>query len=576
MNKLPLLFAQLLSLSVCIPTHHNLPSPLGGRVWVRGMKLRFSHLPRNSTLLSSATTPLFLAFALALAITSPLTHAKLTVPAVFSDHMVLQREMNTPVWGTADPNEKITVTFAGQEKSTAADNKGNWRIEFAPLPASANPQTLTISGADSSLEIKDVLVGEVWVGSGQSNMAGGAGRYAANDKTLAALLENAPYPKIRLSLSKGAGQPSWSPATREAIEPFSALLFSFGQSLHQELDVPVGLIAGAVGGTPSGSWLSAEAFANDKQCQAAVAEFAKTYDLEKAREKFKTTLAAWEIRKEKLSAEGAKVPRKPNPPVAPGQHQRGTTVGNLYDRFIQPYIGFGIRGVLWDQGESGTAILGVDQVTLMAALINGWRDEWSQGDFPFVYIQKPSGGGCAWDPSDPITREAEAFVTPIPELKANDNGLYREHHINIRNYPNTWMSSASDTGPMVHPTNKWGYGNRAAQVALHAAYDKDVPAYGPSYRSHTVEDNKIRITFHDIGPGLAFKHHDALQGFAIAGDDKIFHWADATIDGDTTLVSSPEVPSPVSVRYAWARNHPWANLFSKNGLPALTFRTDNW
>jgi sialate O-acetylesterase len=239
-------------------------------------------------------------------------------------------------------------------------------------------------------------------------------------------------------------------------------------------------------------------------------------------------------------------------------------------------IPFGIRGVLWDQGESGTAVFGVDQYTLMGALIRGWRKEWGQGDFPFLYVQKPSGEGCAWDPEDPVTNKANKFA-PLPAaVPATASGVYRETHVRIAQYPGTAMVISTDLGSGIHPTNKSGYGSRAARVALGMVYGRKIEYYGPVYASHKVEGNKVRVSFTHVGAGLAFKHGDKLQGFAVAGEDKVFHWADAVIDGDTVVVTSDKVAKPVAVRYAWADKHPWANLFNKDGLPAQTFRTDGW
>ena len=235
-----------------------------------------------------------------------------------------------------------------------------------------------------------------------------------------------------------------------------------------------------------------------------------------------------------------------------------------------------MRGVLWDQGESGTAIMGVDQYTLMGALIRGWRKDWGQGDFPFLYLQKPSGGGPAWDPANAVTKQANAYAAAPPNVPAANDGSYRELHIRILGYPQTAMVTASDLGSGVHPTNKSGYGERAARVALGVAYGKNVEYYGPLYASHVIDGAKIRLHFTHVGQGLAFKHGEALKGFAIAGEDKKFHWATAVIEGDTVVVTSDLVAKPVAVRYAWASQHPWANLFNKDGLPAQTFRTDDW
>jgi sialate O-acetylesterase len=225
--------------------------------------------------------------------------------------------------------------------------------------------------------------------------------------------------------------------------------------------------------------------------------------------------------------------------------------------------------VIWDQGESGTAIEGLDQYTLMGALIKGWRKEWAQ-DFAFLYVQKPSGGGCALDPADPVTSKAEKF-TNLPGGVPGD-GEYREAHIRIMTYPNTFMVTSSDLGPGVHPTNKSGYGARGARVALGAVYGKGVEIYGPVYKLHKIDGGKVVISYEHVGKGLAV--NGKLQGFAIAGDDGKFVWAEAVIGGDTVVASSDKVAKPVSVRYAWAGNHTWANLFNKDGLPAIPFRTD--
>jgi sialate O-acetylesterase len=248
-------------------------------------------------------------------------------------------------------------------------------------------------------------------------------------------------------------------------------------------------------------------------------------------------------------------------------------VGNLYEAHIRPFVGYGIRGVLWDQGESGTAIEGVDQYTLMGALIRGWRNAWGQGEFPFIYIQKPSGGGCAWDGKNPVTDKGEKF-SPLPPTVPAD-GNYVENHIRIINYPNTAMAISSDLGPGIHPSNKSGYGHRACDVALGMVYGKKVEYYGPKYESHRIEGNKVRVKFTHVGQGLAFKHGDKLQGFALADADKKFQWADAKIDGDTVVVSAAAVVKPVFVRYAWSGKRTWANLFNKDGLPAIPFRTDD-
>jgi len=483
--------------------------------------------------------------------------AEVKVNPVFSDNMVLQRGMSVPVWGTAGAGEEVTVKFAGQTKTARAGADGKWSVKLDSMKANAKPQSMTVGAAT----FKDVLVGDVWVGSGQSNMAGGVGGYARRDEGLAKLVAAAPYPLIRLARGD---RPGWKQATEANVKGFSALLFSFGAPLQKELEVPVGLIVGAVGGTPSGRWLSPEAFEADEACRAAAkAHNAKAGD---ALKKYEAALEQWKTAAAAAKAAGKRAPRKPRPP------QQAKASGDLYIRFIRPIIPYAIRGVVWDQGESGTRIAGVDQFTVMGALIRGWRTEWKQ-DFPFIYIQKPSGGGCAWDKKDnPVTNQAGFYSDKLPASLRND-GAYRELHIRIMQHANTFMAISSDLGSGVHPINKSGYGLRACRVAMGAAYGKDVEIYGPMYDSHKVEGATIRISFKHTGKGLAFKGGDKLTGFQVAGDDGKFEWADAKIDGKTVVLSCEKVAKPTAARYAWARQRPWANLFNKDGLPALAFET---
>lgn len=516
------------------------------------------------------TSTFSVALSIALAGLMQYALADVKVPSIFSDHMVLQRDMKVPVWGTAAPGEKVTVKFRDQEKAATPGEDGKWKLVLDPL-AVGGPDELIIRGANT-VTVKDVLVGEVWIGSGQSNMAGGAGRYARQDEVLAKSIEAAPYPKLRLL--KGGKAPRWQEATGENVGRFSALLFAFGLRLYQELDVPVGLMVGAVGGTPSGRWLPLEAIEADAACQAAIKEFTARHSEDDLRKRHDARMARWEKVAEAAKKAGKRVPRKPGAFQKPGD-LADRAIGSLYSRFIRPLIPYGIRGVLWDQGESGTRVQELDQYTVMGALIRGWRKEWGQGDFAFIYVQKPSGGGCAWDASgDAVTKLADKFAA-LPARPPKD-GAYREIHTRIMAYPNTAMATSIDLGPGVHPINKSGYGARACRVALGMVYGKNVAICGPTYKSHKVEGNAIRIALANVGQGLAVCHTDKLQGFAIAGEDRVFHWADAKIDGDGVVVSNAKVAKPVAVRYGWSRRRAWANLFNKDGLPALSFRTDRW
>jgi sialate O-acetylesterase len=497
-----------------------------------------------------------------------ITQADVKLPPIISDHMVLQRDVSAPIWGEASPGEKVSVSIAGQTKTTTAEPNGKWTVKLDPLSASEG-LTLTVKGTNT-IEVQDVLVGEVWLGSGQSNMAGPIRTFKVNDDGLQKTLAAAPYPHIHLIKQGGAG---WQLATHDNVDAFSALLFAFGARLQKELNVPVGLVLGAVGGTPSGYWLTEEMYRNDAACQAQVKEFAATYDFEAATKGYERQLATWKAAGEKAKQSGGKAGRAPTPPARAGESPG--RIGNLYEAHLRPFVPYAIRGVWWDQGESGTAITGVDQFHVMGALIKGWRKDWGQ-DFPFLYSQKISGGGTAWDLENPTTKNASKF-SPLPaQVPGNAEGLHREVHIKIQQYPGTAMVTSTDLGGGTHPTNKSGYADRALLVALGFVYDRKVEFSGPLYASHTIEGNKVRVKFTHVGQGLAARHKETLQGFMIAGADKKFHWADAAIDGDSVIVSSAEVAQPASVRYAWSSNAPWANLFNKDGLPAQTFRTDDW
>ena len=448
--------------------------------------------------------------------------------------MVLQRDAQTPIWGESKPDETITVSFADQQVSAKSNTDGAWRVELKPLVASVQPQSLVVrsgSGEESTV-IKDVLVGDVWVGSGQSNMAGRVASYMKNDVTLAALAKKAPFPNIRLM--QGGPQPIWRKATLQSVPQFSALHFAFGERLQRDLGVPIGLIVGAVGGTPSGSWIPPATYASSDKCKAAVAQFAKTYDRAAVMRQYEAKLTAWEQQAAAAKTKGKKPRgRKPQPPKEPGQSSRGGRIGGLYERFVKSVVGYRIRGVLWDQGEARSGVVGVDQHTMMSELIRGWHEAWGQGDFPFLFVQKPSGRGCAFSNDDPITRNADPFVAQLPAIARIGSGEQRFLYVRLmHDNPNAWMVPASDLGSGIHPRNKWGYGNRAAEIALSHVYETGLQAYGPIYRSHQVDGNKVVIRFDQVGKGLTVTHSSKLQGFALAHDDGQWHWAEARIEGD--------------------------------------------
>jgi sialate O-acetylesterase len=501
----------------------------------------------------SRHSSLFFVFASILACALP-SQAKLAVDKMFSDHMVLQRDLAVPIWGTATAGEKVSVAFRTQTKRTVTGENGEWMLKLDPMtpgPASA----LTVTGT-TTIVFQDVAIGEVWVGSGQSNMAGRVRNYAKNDPLLTRWA-GATYPDLRLY------QGGWKIADAKTIQGFSAIHFAFGFRLHQELGIPVGLMVGAAGGTPSGRWLSPAMAKADKALSAKIYGGKGIDSVKKHHAK---ELAKWKELAEKAKANGKNPPRKPRGPVR---------IGDLYKRFVQPMVPYGIRGVLWDQGESMTQLPGVDQFTTMNALITGWRKAWGQGNFWFLHVQKPSGGGPAWNTGNPENRLAVKFSSKLPKnLESNTPAMtYPLQHIKLTKIKNAPLVTAVDLAPGIHPQNKSGYGHRAVRVALGAVYGRDVAISGPVYRSHKIDGAFVTITFDHVGKGLAFKHVEKIQGFEIAGADGKWSWADATIDGDTVVVSSEAVEHPTHARYAFSRRSSFANLYNRDGLPALMFTT---
>lgn len=497
--------------------------------------------------------------------------AAVKLPRVLGGHMVLQQGMAVPIWGTADAGEAVTVSFAGQRKTAKADAAGNWKVMLDALTP-GEPRALTVTGTNT-LVFEDVLVGEVWVGSGQSNMDTDVPDYTAFDAPLKQAAEQS-HAQVRLYRSDAGN--GWQECSPKAVRRFSAQLFYFAVRLQAELGVPVGVMEGAIRGTPAARWISEEAVTGSTEIAAAITEREKRMPYAPRKQRYDEAMAGWEKAVAALP-EGVKKPDKLQMPLAAGVTRGGR--GDLYAQHIRPMQPYAIRGVLWDQGEGGTDIHGVWQDIVMPALIAGWRKDWGQGEFAWIYQQKPSGGGPAFDPADPVTRGAVALAPlPVAPTQAPGQGTRREEYFYFKTSPNTHMVFTSDLMPGVHPQNKSGYATRAAQVALGTVYGKPVPCRGPVYDSCAIVNGSMRIKFKNTGRGLVCPPEQTLQGFSMAGADRRFRWARAVIEGDTVVLTSPEVPAPVAARYAWtityAAEIPWANLFNADGLPALSFRTD--
>jgi sialate O-acetylesterase len=476
-------------------------------------------------------------------------HAAVKLPALISDHMVLQQGVPVRIWGTADPGEAVSVQFQGQTVGGKAAENGKWALWLKPLSA-AGPLEMTVN----NLSIKDVLVGEVWLGSGQSNMEFALNQAVNHDEEIA----HADYPLIHVFLVKRivAEQPAddvsgaWQVCTPQNAHRFSAVEYFFGRALHNYLHVPMGLIESYWGGTPAQSWTSDAALKSDPAMKFIADDWANVLTrYPAAKEQYEQRLAAWEKSAAEARAAGKPAPNRPGAPQGPGHPN---TPAGLYNGMIAPLVPYTIRGVIWYQGESNASEAHAYRYRrLFADMIQDWRNRWGEGDFPFLFVQLANFKTNGWWP---VLRESQTET------------------LSLRN---TGMAVAIDVGESndIHPKNKQDVGMRLALAARHIAYhDAAVEYSGPAYRQATSENNAIRVWF-THSDGMQAKGGGALTGFTIAGADGNFVAAEAKIDGGTILVSSPSVANPVAVRYAWA-DDPVCNLINQAGLPAGPFRSD--
>jgi sialate O-acetylesterase len=618
---------------------------------------------------------------------------------LFSDHVVLQRDVPVPVWGWAEPGTRIKVALAGQSVETTADAGGKWMAKLGPYPA-GGPHTLAVTGP-KSVEVKDILVGDVWICSGQSNMEWPLSAANNAEKEIA----SATNPRIRLFTvpKKIALEPtttveaSWQTCSPETARGFSAVGYFFGRELERELNVPIGLINTSWGGTVAEAWASAGALDAMPDFKGALEQIkGEKPEDGKPPVKFETLMAAWWKKNDPGSGEQpswsdpkfdatswktAKLPghwekgplpdfdglawfRKEidlpdawdgkaanlslgpiddrdttfvngvevggmnlwlaprdykipagvlkagrnviavrvldtageggfggsakdmklalagddkaepialagdwaykastpmsslsTPPEPASSNPNRVTV--LYNGMIAPLKPFPIKGAIWYQGESNVG-RAAQYRKLLPTMIKDWRDSFQVGEFPFYIVQ--------------LANFLEVKKQPVDSAWAE---LREAQYLTTRALPNVGLALAIDIGAAadIHPRNKQDVGRRLALNALASAHGKDVESSGPVYKAKEVKGNAIRLTFDHLGGGLVAKGGEKLEGFAIAGADGKYQWADATIDGDAIVVSSPKVEAPANVRYAWADN-PICNLYNQAGLPAVPFRTD--
>lgn len=500
------------------------------------------------------------------------SRAAVSVPALFGNHMVLQRDQKNPIWGWALPGEKITVRAYStpdtneddQNHETTTGSDGKWMVHLDPMKGKGQ-WILEIEGTNNSILIRDVLIGEVWVCSGQSNMQWAIN--SSNDPDLEKL--SAKYPNIRLITVPQVGTQvpqdnfdgQWEKCSPESVANFSAVGYFFGRQLHQTLDMPIGLIDNAWGGSSAEAWVRRDLL-EDKEVFAPLLErWAQTEKNEKllvALTNYEKALDDWKRQAIEARLKGTEIPGKPTYPrnQLTGQHRPG----NLYNGVLRPIIGYGIRGAIWYQGESnaGRAYQYRDLFPLM---IQNWRDEWGQGDFPFYWVQLAD------------------FRVEKPEPGESDWAELREAQtLTMSRLPNTGEAVIIDLGEAhdIHPKNKQDVAKRLARWALARDYDIDIVHRSPIYKSMSVEDGKAILKFDHVGGGLDTFDVRTPLGFAIAGEDKKFHWAQAKIiDRETMEVWHEDVEHPASVRYGWADN-PVCNMQNKEGLPMTPFRSDDW
>ena len=481
--------------------------------------------------------------------------AQVKLPALVSDNMVLQQNAKVNLWGWASPNEKINIQLGWSDASieTVATADGNWKTTVDTPIGSQKAYTITIS-ANNKIVLNNILIGEVWICSGQSNMYFPVGKEEGTWKTgvknYQEEVKNAYYPNIRLFtvLTNAAPKPlddvigSWKVCSPESINTFSAVAYFFGRELYQKLNVPVGLISTSWGGTKAEAWTSQNVLESDVSFLPILQQDAKNEKMHQ--EKLEAYYLA-QINKRISSALNTSISEIKKP-----KKEANKTSYVLYNAMLYPIINYTMKGVIWYQGESNSGQANLYKA-LFPAMVKNWRDDWKQGDFPFYYVQITPHKG-----QTPEIREAQLF--------------------SLKKISNSGMVVTTDVGDAnnIHPIDKQTVGHRLALLARAKTYNENKLAYsGPIYNHMKIKKQKVQLFFDYAESG--FRREEVLKEFEIAGDDQLFYPADAKIDGKTVVVSSSKVKNPVAVRFAW-KAVPEPNLFNNEDLPASAFRTDDW
>lgn len=482
-----------------------------------------------------------------------MARGEVRLPHMLSDHAVLQRQMPLHVWGWAEAGEKVTVSFHSQRQSAVADELGRWSMSLRPEEA-GGPYALTVQGSNT-IRLEDILVGDVWFASGQSNM-----EFPLNGFPGSAVLKNGPeeiaaatQPQVRLlRFDRKASEyelhdqeASWSLCTPETAAKFSAVAYFFARDLMKHEHVPIGLIDSTWGGTPVSAWMSLEGLSSDG---GLMPQFAQRVEMVENQSDVPATLGAEKREDAKARAAGQASPKHswhPNP--------ESWAPAGLFNGMVSPATDFSIKGVIWYQGETdssrGRAPL---YERTFPAMIDDWRARWGEGNFPFLFVQ----------------------ISSFSSTPAETWGTVREAQRRTLKLANTAMAVSLDIGQAdnVHPPDKQTVGARLALAARAVAYGEELEFSGPLFREATAEGSGMRVYF-THGRGLAARGGE-LEGFEVAGEDQRFHAATARVDGDTVVVNAEQVSHPEYVRYAWANAPMTANLYNGAGLPASTFTSE--
>jgi sialate O-acetylesterase len=496
----------------------------------------------------------------------PAGAAPLVLAPLFGDHAVLQRDKPVTVWGSAGASEGIAVTFHGQTVRTTAGPDGRWTLSIGPFAASTEPSDLVVAGG-STVTLHDVVVGEVWLCSGQSNMEftvdDGGGSYVVDHPE--AELATADYPlireiKVERTVATAPAQTvktsGWELASPKTVGHFTAVGYFFARDIHKALGVPVGIIDSAWGGTGVEAWMSDGARASTSLAAALDARWQRMlgeWPPERVA-RYPADMAAWEKGEKDAKANNTKNPLHwPQPPAS---NDSPALPGGLFNAMIAPLQPGAIRGVLWYQGEQNTGHAD-EYAELFSTMIRSWREGFGQGDIPFYFVQLANFGD-------------------ENELNNRDWARLREAQAKALDLPNTGMAVTIDIGDAhnIHPRNKQELGRRLALLARADTYGIPPESSGPVFSSATREGSAMRVRFTHSGDELWARGGQATS-LELAGADKVFHPAAAAIETDSLLVTSAEVTEPIAVRYAWT-NAPAANLYGDSGLPVVPFRSDSW